>query len=184
MNAGDGVGEHPTQALLDLFTMRKEIGTVTDRVISLVGDLRNGRTVHSLAKLLCNYEVGEIRLVSPKGLELPDEICQHMRERHVSFKCFSTLEEVVRDSDVIYMTRIQKERFDSLADYERCAGQLRITPIFMAQNGAKDKMIVMHPLPRVDEISPDFDIDPRAAYFRQAEYGLYVRMALLTMVLA
>lgn len=184
INAGDGIGEHPTQALLDVFTMRKEIGTVTDRIISLVGDLKNGRTVHSLAKLLCNYEVGEIRLVSPKGLELPEEIYQHMRERHVNFNCYNSLEEIVKDSDVIYMTRIQRERFSSEEDYKRCAGQLKITPVLMAQHGAKDKMIVMHPLPRVDEISSDFDSDPRAAYFRQAEYGLYVRMALLTMILA
>jgi aspartate carbamoyltransferase len=184
INAGDGIGEHPTQALLDVFTIRKEIGTVTDRIITLVGDLKNGRTVHSLARLLCNYEVGEIRLVSPPGLELPDEICQYMRERHVPFASYSTLEEVVKDSDVIYMTRIQRERFTSQEEYKRCAGLLKITPVFMAQNGAKDKMIVMHPLPRVDEISPDFDSDPRAAYFRQAEYGLYVRMALLTMILA
>jgi len=184
INAGDGVGEHPTQALLDVFTMRKEIGTVTNRVISLVGDLKNGRTVHSLAKLLCNYEVAEIRLVSPRGLELPEEICQHMRERGVPFSMYDRLEEVVKESDVIYMTRIQKERFSSLIEYEQCAGKIRITPVFMAQNGAKDKMIVMHPLPRVDEISPEFDSDPRAAYFRQAEYGLYVRMALLTMILA
>lgn len=184
INAGDGVGEHPTQALLDVFTMRKEIGTVTDRIISLVGDLKNGRTVHSLAKLLCNYEVGEIRLVSPKGLELPEEIYQHMRERHVNFTCYETLEQVVKDSDVIYMTRIQRERFSSEDEYRRCAGKLKINPVMMAQHGAKDKMIVMHPLPRVDEISSEFDTDPRAAYFRQAEYGLYVRMALLTMILA
>uniref|UniRef100_A0A6G1SGQ4 CAD protein n=2 Tax=Aceria tosichella TaxID=561515 RepID=A0A6G1SGQ4_9ACAR len=184
INAGDGIGEHPTQALLDVFTIRKEIGTVTDRIITLVGDLKNGRTVHSLAKLLCNYEVGEIRLVSPEGLELPEEICQHMRERHVPFARYSTLEEVIKDSDVVYMTRIQQERFASQEEYKRCAGQLKITPVFMAQNGAKDKMIVMHPLPRVDEISPEFDSDPRAAYFRQAEYGLYVRMALLTMIFA
>lgn len=180
INAGDGTGEHPTQALLDVFTIRKEIGTVTNLIISMVGDLKNGRTVHSLAKLLCNYDVAELRFVSPPSLEIPREICEYLEERQVRYSTYSSLEEVVRDSDVIYMTRIQKERFKSPEEYEKCAGKLKITPILMAQ--AKDKMIVMHPLPRLDEISADFDDDNRAAYFRQAHYGLFVRMALITMI--
>jgi len=180
LNAGDGTGEHPTQALLDIFTIRKEIGTVSNLTISLVGDLKNGRTVHSLAKILTNYDVGEIRLVSPKGLELPDDVCSFLRERRVTYNIFESLDDVVKDSDVIYMTRIQRERFESLEEYKRCAGLLKITPLLMTK--AKSKMIVMHPLPRLDEISPEFDDDNRAAYFRQAQYGLYVRMALLTMV--
>lgn len=180
INAGDGIGEHPTQALLDVFTIRKEIGTVQNLIISLVGDLKNGRTIHSLAKLLCNYDIGELRLVSPKGLEIPDDICEFLREKKVNYTQYNSLEAIVKDSDVIYMTRIQKERFESQEDYERCTGQLKITPLLMAK--AKSKMIVMHPLPRNDEISPEFDDDNRAAYFRQAQYGLYVRMALLTMV--
>lgn len=182
INGGDGTGEHPTQALLDVFTIRKEIGTVSNLIISLVGDLKNGRTVHSLAKLLCNYDIGELRLVSPEGLELPEDVCKYLREKKVSYTVHHRLEEVVRDSDVIYMTRVQRERFKSEEEYKRCSGKIKITPLLMTQ--AKAKMIVMHPLPRVDEISQDFDDDNRAAYFRQAHYGLYVRMALLTMVVA
>lgn len=181
INAGDGTGEHPTQALLDVFTIRKEIGTVSNLIISLVGDLKNGRTVHSLAKLLCNYDIAELRLVSPKGLEIPEDISEYLRERGVTYTVHSSLEDIVKDSDVIYMTRIQKERFKSEEEYNRCAGKLKVTPLLMTK--AKAKMIVMHPLPRLDEISPDFDDDNRAAYFRQAQYGMYVRMALLTMVM-
>lgn len=180
INGGDGAGEHPTQALLDVFTIRKEIGTVSNLIISLVGDLKHGRTIHSLAKLLCIYDVGELRFVSPKGLEMPDEVCRYLREKNVAFNKYHSLEDVIKDSDVIYMTRIQRERFTSEEEYRRCSGQLKVTPLLMTR--AKDKMIVMHPLPRLDEISPDFDDDNRAAYFRQAQYGLYVRMALLTMV--
>lgn len=180
INAGDGVGEHPTQALLDIFTIRREIGTVSKRIISVVGDLKNGRTVHSFAKLLCNYDIGELRLVSPRGLELPAEIHQYLEERHVHCAVYHSLEDIVADSDVIYMTRIQRERFESQHEYDRCTGQLKINSLLMTR--AKARMIVMHPLPRNDEISPDFDDDNRAAYFRQAQYGLYVRMALLTMV--
>lgn len=186
INAGDGVGEHPTQALLDVFTIRHEIGTVSMKIISIVGDLKNGRTVHSLVKLLCNYDIGELRLVSPRGLELPDEIILYLKERQVPFSFHNTLEDIVADSDVIYMTRIQRERFRPEQVYWmpyilECSDQLKITPLLMTK--AQKRMIVMHPLPRVDEISSDFDEDiQRAAYFRQAQYGLYVRMALLTMV--
>lgn len=182
INAGDGTGEHPTQALLDVFTIRREIGTVNDMIISLVGDLKNGRTVHSLAKLLCNYNLRELRLISPKGLELPEDILSYLNEKKVKYHIYNSLDEIVKDSDVIYMTRIQRERFKNEEEYNKCAGQLKITPLLMTN--AKAKMIVMHPLPRLDEISPDFDDDQRAAYFRQAQYGLYVRMALLRMVVA
>lgn len=181
LNAGDGTGEHPTQGLLDVFTIRKEIGTLSNLVISLAGDLKNGRTVHSLAKLLCNYDIAELRFVSPPGLGMPEEICRYLNEKEVNYSVYSSLEEVVKDSDVIYMTRIQRERFSSEDEYRKCCGLIKITPLLMTK--AKSKMVVMHPLPRLDEISPDFDDDNRAAYFRQAQYGLYVRMALLTMVL-
>lgn len=182
MNAGDGTGEHPSQGLLDVFTIRKEIGTLSNLIISLAGDLKNGRTVHSLAKLLCNYDIAELRFVSPPGLGMPKEICDYLDEKEVTYCVHNSLEEIVRDSDVIYMTRIQRERFDSEDEYRRCCGLLKITPLLMTK--AKSKMVVMHPLPRLDEISPEFDDDNRAAYFRQAQYGLYVRMALLTMVLS
>lgn len=180
INAGDGVGEHPTQALLDIFTIREEIGTVNGLNITMVGDLKNGRTVHSLARLLTLYNVN-LRYVSPKGLEMPDHVRHYVAQKGICQKDYDRLEDVLGDTDVLYMTRIQRERFTSQDEYERVCGQFVVTPKLMT--GAKRKMVVMHPLPRNLEISPDFDSDPRAAYFRQAESGVYVRMALLAMVL-
>ena len=180
INAGDGTGEHPTQALLDVFTIREEIGTVNGITVTMVGDLKHGRTVHSLAKLLKLYRV-TLRYVCPEFLRMPAEIVQNLRKAGIMQEEFASLEEALPDTDVLYMTRIQKERFDSLEDYQRAAGMYVLTPQLMRQ--AKKKMIVMHPLPRVDEISPALDSDPRAAYFRQAEYGMYIRMALLLMTL-
>lgn len=180
INAGDGVGEHPTQALLDIFTIREEIGTVNGLTITMVGDLKHGRTVHSLARLLTLYNV-QLRYVSPQNLTMPDEIVQFVESKGVNQKFYSTLDEVLPETDVLYMTRIQKERFSSEEEYKLACGQFILTPQLMTR--AKRKMIVMHPLPRVNEISKEFDTDPRAAYFRQAEYGMYVRMAILAMVL-
>nr|XP_033330186.1 CAD protein [Megalopta genalis] len=180
LNAGDGVGEHPTQALLDIFTIRDEIGTVNGLTITMVGDLKHGRTVHSLARLLTLYNV-ELRYVSPPGLSMPDHVMDYVAKRRIPQEKFSTLEQALPDTDVLYMTRIQKERFASQEEYQQVCGHFVITPQLMSR--AKRKMIVMHPLPRVFEISPEFDTDPRAAYFRQAENGVYVRMALLEMVL-
>ncbi|KZC10488.1 CAD protein [Dufourea novaeangliae] len=180
LNAGDGVGEHPTQALLDIFTIRDEIGTVNGLTITMVGDLKHGRTVHSLARLLTLYNV-ELRYVCPSGLGMPDHVVKYVSERGIPQEKFSTLEGALPDTDVLYMTRIQKERFVTQEEYRQVCGHFVITPQLMSR--AKRKMIVMHPLPRVFEISPDFDSDPRAAYFRQAENGVYVRMALLEMVL-
>ncbi|XP_041563873.1 CAD protein isoform X2 [Drosophila elegans] len=179
INAGDGVGEHPTQALLDIFTIREEIGTVNGLTITMVGDLKNGRTVHSLARLLTLYNV-TLQYVAPESLQLPREIVQFVQQRGIKQFFASRLEEVLPSTDVLYMTRIQRERFDSEADYQNCCGQLVVTPELMTL--AKKRSIVLHPLPRLDEISRDFDSDPRAAYFRQAEYGMYIRMALLAMV--
>uniref|UniRef100_A0A182JI15 Uncharacterized protein n=2 Tax=Anopheles atroparvus TaxID=41427 RepID=A0A182JI15_ANOAO len=180
INAGDGVGEHPTQALLDIFTIREEIGTVNGLTITMVGDLKHGRTVHSLARLLTLYNVN-LRYVCPAGLDMPDRIRTFVDRKGISQRQFASLEEAIADTDVLYMTRIQRERFASEKEYEQCCGQLVLTPHLMTV--AKRRMIVMHPLPRVFEISPEIDSDPRAAYFRQAEYGMYVRMALLAMVL-
>ncbi|XP_003739459.1 CAD protein [Galendromus occidentalis] len=180
INAGDGVGEHPTQALLDVFTIREEIGTVNGLTITLVGDLKHGRTVHSLVQLLSHYKV-QLRYVAPNGLEMPEHIKKQLESKHIPQATFHSLEEAVIDADIVYVTRIQKERFKSVADFERVKDLFIITPDLMAH--AKRKMAVMHPLPRVNEISPEFDSDPRAAYFRQSENGMYVRMALLTMVL-
>lgn len=180
INAGDGVGEHPTQALLDAFAIREEIGTVNGLVITMVGDLKHGRTVHSLARLLTLYNV-QLRYVSPPNLGMPDYIKQYASAHGIHQEEFSSLEAALPDTDVLYMTRIQKERFGSVEDYERACGHFIVTPHLMTR--AKRRMIVLHPLPRNQEISPEFDTDPRAAYFRQAEGGMYVRMALLAMVL-
>ncbi|CAH0554904.1 unnamed protein product [Brassicogethes aeneus] len=180
INAGDGVGEHPSQALLDIFTIREEIGTVNGLTITLVGDLKNGRTVHSLARLLTLYNV-QLRYVSPASLKMPSHIKKLIASKGISQEEYDTLESVLPDTDVLYMTRIQRERFDSQEEYEKACGHFIVTPQIMTR--AKRKMVVLHPLPRVFEISPEFDSDPRAAYFRQAECGMYVRMALLAMVL-
>ncbi|XP_027201907.2 carbamoyl-phosphate synthetase 2, aspartate transcarbamylase, and dihydroorotase rudimentary [Dermatophagoides pteronyssinus] len=181
INAGDGIGEHPTQALLDIFTIREEIGTVNNLVITLCGDLANGRTVHSLARLLTHYQITQMNYVSPPQLQMPDEVKEFVRSKNIIQKEYDSLESILSETDVLYMTRIQRERFQDMKEYKKYCGMYIITPQLMTK--AKKRMIVMHPLPRVNEISPDFDNDPRAAYFRQAEGGMYVRMALLAMVL-
>lgn len=181
INAGDGVGEHPTQAFLDIFTIRCEIGTVNGIVVVMVGDLKHGRTVHSLARVLALYEGVQIRYVSPEGLAMPEDVCAFLASRGVPQSYYSSVEEAVVDADVLYVTRVQKERFSSPEEYLAACKDYVINVKTMHR--AKKGMAVMHPMPRVFEISEDFDTDPRAAYFRQAEYGLYVRMALLAMVL-
>jgi aspartate carbamoyltransferase len=180
INAGDGVGEHPTQALLDLFTIVSELGQVDGLTVTMLGDLKYGRTVHSLARLLSLYDV-RINYISPEALRMPAEIIAELNEKGIPQEEFDTLEPVISHSDVLYVTRVQKERFDDQSEYESVKGAYVITPQIMSQ--ARDRMILMHPLPRVGEISMEVDSDPRAAYFRQMEYGLYVRMALLAMVL-
>uniref|UniRef100_A0A671U9I1 Multifunctional protein CAD n=1 Tax=Sparus aurata TaxID=8175 RepID=A0A671U9I1_SPAAU len=180
INAGDGVGEHPTQALLDVFTIREELGTVNGMTITMVGDLKHGRTVHSLAKLLTQYRI-TLRYVAPKNLHMPAEIISYVASKGIKQEEFDSIEEALPDTDVLYVTRIQKERFASEEEYKACFGQFILTPHIMTV--AKKKMVVMHPLPRVNEISAEVDTDPRAAYFRQAENGMYIRMALLATVL-
>uniref|UniRef100_A0A4W5KCT5 Multifunctional protein CAD n=1 Tax=Hucho hucho TaxID=62062 RepID=A0A4W5KCT5_9TELE len=180
INAGDGVGEHPTQALLDVFTIREELGTVNGMTITMVGDLKHGRTVHSLARLLTQYRI-TLRYVAPKNLHMPSEIIDFVASKGIKQEEFESIEEALPDTDVLYMTRIQKERFSTEEEYKACFGQFILTPHIMT--GAKKKMVVMHPLPRVNEISAEVDTDPRAAYFRQAENGMYIRMALLATVL-
>lgn len=183
INGGDGTGEHPTQALLDIFTIQKELGTVSNLILTMAGDLKHGRTVHSLAKLLTRFEIAELRFVAPKGLGMPEDICLYLDERSINYSFHESLDSAMRDSDVVYMTRLQRERFQSEQDYQLAmAARLRLTPSLMAQ--AKSKMIVMHPLPKLDEISKEVDKDHRAAYYRQVQYGVYVRMALLTMMLS
>eukprot|EP00004_Rigifila_ramosa_P022673 TRINITY_DN6228_c0_g1_i1.p1 TRINITY_DN6228_c0_g1~~TRINITY_DN6228_c0_g1_i1.p1 ORF type:complete len:1617 (-),score=366.29 TRINITY_DN6228_c0_g1_i1:13-4497(-) len=180
INAGDGVGEHPTQALLDAFTIREEMGSINNLTITMVGDLKHGRTVHSLATLLSKYGV-TFNFVAPKSLAMPKEILDMVRENGAPFTELEVLDDVLPATDVLYVTRVQKERFASEEDYMAVKGLYCITAHTLTR--AKEKMIVMHPLPRVDEIAPEVDSDPRAAYFRQMQYGMYVRMALLAMVL-
>ncbi|VDQ03123.1 unnamed protein product [Trichobilharzia regenti] len=182
INAGDGIGEHPTQALLDVFTIREEIGTVNGLTITMVGDLAHGRTVHSLARLLCLYKV-KLRYVTHRDeFKMPQEVKAYVAERGIPQEEMSSLEEALPDTDVLYMTRVQTERIQSNGGDAR-NDQFVVTPELMAL-AKPTGMIVMHPLPRVGEISPRFDSDPRAAYFRQAEYGMHVRMALLAILLA
>jgi aspartate carbamoyltransferase len=180
INAGDGVGEHPTQALLDLFTIVEELGSVDGLTVTMLGDLKYGRTVHSLARLLSLYDV-RLNYVSPEILRMPGEIIAELETKGIPQQEHEDLRAVLANTDVLYVTRVQKERFANQADYEIVSGAYVISQDTLRQ--AKDRMIVMHPLPRVNEISMDVDDDPRAAYFRQMEYGLYVRMALLAMVL-
>jgi aspartate carbamoyltransferase catalytic subunit len=180
INAGDGAGEHPTQALLDLFTIREELGTLDGLHIAMVGDLRFGRTVHSLTRLLTGYDV-RLSFVSPEILRLPLDLMNEVRDRGITVRETYSVAEVIEDVDVLYVTRVQKERFTDLAQYEQVRGFYVITPEIMRT--ARDNMIVMHPLPRVGEIDPTFDSDPRAAYFRQMQNGMFVRMALLAQVL-
>jgi carbamoyl-phosphate synthase/aspartate carbamoyltransferase/dihydroorotase/carbamoyl-phosphate synthase/aspartate carbamoyltransferase len=180
INAGDGPGEHPTQALLDLFTIREELGTLDGLKIAMVGDLRFGRTVHSLTKLLLQYNVS-LRFVSPEILRMPLNIMNQVIDRGINVRETHDVADVIENADVLYVTRVQKERFVDLGQYEEVKDQYVITPELMER--AKKQMIVMHPLPRVGEIHTSVDSDPRAAYFRQVQNGMFIRMALLAAVL-
>ncbi|BBB49168.1 aspartate carbamoyltransferase [Pelolinea submarina] len=180
INAGDGAGEHPTQALLDLYTIRKEFGRIDGLKVAMLGDLRNGRTVHSLTKLLENYDVS-LRYVSPDTLRLPLNLMNELINKGIDVRETDRMEDIIKDVDVLYVTRIQKERFTDMALYEEVKNYFEITEEVLAH--AKKDMIVMHPLPRVGEIHYKVDRDPRAAYFRQVRNGMFVRMALLASVL-
>ena len=183
INAGDGAGQHPTQALLDTFTIQREIGRLDEISVALVGDLANGRTVRSLCYLLAKYEGIKIYFVAPDVVRMKDDIKEYLRRRQVYFEEVDDLHKVAQRVDVVYQTRIQKERFgDRTEEYEQAQGKYIIDRSVM--DVMQDHAIVMHPLPRVDEIAPEVDADPRAAYFRQAHNGLYVRMAILRMLLA
>ena len=180
INAGDGIGEHPTQALLDAFTIREELGHLDGLTVTLLGDLKHGRTVHSLARLLSLYKV-RLNYVAPDILRMPAELVNELKGKGMEQSEHATLDKPLPETDALYITRVQKERFTDEAAYNSVKGAYVVNPAVM--RAAKQRMIVMHPLPRVGEIAPEFDDDPRAAYFRQMEYGLYIRMALLAMVL-
>lgn len=177
INAGDGIGEHPTQALLDLFTIERERGRIDGLTITMLGDLKYGRTVHSLAKVAALFDV-KLNYVSPESLRMPAELVAGI---NVPQRECSDLREVLSKTDVLYVTRVQKERFADQAAYEAVRSCYVVTPELM--RFARRDLTLMHPFPRVGEIDPAVDSDPRAAYFRQIEYGMYVRMAVLAMVL-
>ncbi len=180
INAGDGAGQHPTQTLLDLYTIWDEKGAFQGQNVTLVGDLKYGRTVHSLTYALA--ELGAfLTFVSPPTLEMPREILEHVKERGLSFRVAHRLEEVIRDADVLYVTRIQKERFPDEQEYESVAGSYRIDSDLLRD--AKRGLVIMHPLPRVTEIAPEVDRTKHAVYFKQAFNGVPVRMALLDLIL-
>jgi len=179
INGGSGAEEHPTQALLDLYTIEKERGKIDGLKVALVGDLRYGRAVHSLAYALSLFNV-ELYLVSPESLKMRREILQTIKNR-VSVTESTSLEKIVRVIDVLYVTRIQKERFPDPAEYAKVKGSYRID--LKTLNGVKDDLIILHPLPRVDEISAEVDKTPYARYFQQVWNGIVVRMALLALTL-
>lgn len=181
LNAGNGSREHPTQALLDLYTMREELGSVNGLTITFTGDLKYGRTVHSLCELFKHYKV-TVQLVSPSVLALPEKVKAGLEARgQLGAVSESLTPEIIAKTDVLYCTRVQKERFEDLSLYEKHKDGLIVSAATLTN--AKDNMIVMHPLPRNAELSPEVDDDPRAAYFRQMKYGMYVRMALLALVM-
>ncbi|OLD02286.1 MAG: aspartate carbamoyltransferase [Crenarchaeota archaeon 13_1_40CM_3_53_5] len=179
INAGSGAEEHPTQALLDLYTIRKELGAIDGLNIGLIGDLRFGRTVHSLAYALSQYKV-KLFLISPEILKMRKEVFEEV-SKHVTAKETASFHEHIRELDVVYMTRVQKERFADLAEYEKVKGSYRLTAEELTK--AKKNAIVMHPLPRVDEVAADVDTTAHAKYFQQVQYGVVLRMALLALVL-
>ena len=181
INAGDGAGHHPTQTLLDLYTMRKECKKpIGELNVALVGDLRYGRTVHSLAYALSLYKT-RLSLVSPEPLRMPESIINYLRVHGVELVETPRVEDALEQADVLYMTRIQKERFPDPSEYLKVAGSYRITPDTL--DNVKNDMIIMHPLPRVNEIDPGVDNTKHARYFQQAFYGVPIRMAVLSLVM-
>ena len=182
INAGDGGHQHPTQTLADLLTIRSIKGRLNNITIGFCGDLKFGRTVHSLINALIRYDNVRIVLISPEELKVPDYVRDDvLRANNIEFKEVEKLEDAMGELDVLYMTRVQKERFFNEEDYVRLKDFYILTKEKMEL--AKDHMIVLHPLPRVNEISVDVDDDPRACYFRQAQYAVYVRMALILTLL-
>mgnify|MGYP004502224457 FL=1 len=181
INAGDGGHQHPTQTLTDLMTIRSLKGRLSDFTIGLCGDLKFGRTVHSLINALVRYPGIRFLFISPEELRIPDYITDMLKEKNIPYEEKIRLEDVMGDLDLLYMTRVQKERFFNEEDYVRLKDFYILDQAKMKL--AKPDMIVLHPLPRVNEISVEVDDDPRAAYFKQVQYGVYVRMALILTLL-
>ena len=180
INAGDGANQHPTQTLLDLYSIRKTQGSLENLHVTFVGDLKYGRTVHSLVIALCNFNA-TFHLVSPVELKLPSYVKRHIKERKLNYYQYTELNEAISKSDILYMTRVQKERFSDPIEYERVKNAYILRNSMLED--AKENMKVLHPLPRVNEINEDVDPNPKAYYFQQAQNGVYVRQALLTSIL-
>ncbi len=180
INAGDGANQHPTQTLLDLYSIRKTQGKLDNLDITFVGDLKYGRTVHSLVIALCNFNA-TFHLVSPEELKLPSYVKRHIKERNLTYHQYTDLNDAIDKSDILYMTRVQRERFSDPIEYEKVKNAY-ILKNSMLEN-ARNNMRIMHPLPRVNEINEDVDDNPKAYYFQQAQNGVYVRQALLTSIL-
>jgi len=181
INAGDGGHHHPTQTLTDLLTIKSLLGNIGNITVGFCGDLKFGRTVHSLAKALARYKTIKMIFISPKELILPEYIKSILNRQNTVYEERENLEKSMMELDVLYMTRVQRERFFNEDDYIRLKDTYVLNSDKMAFG--KEKLIVLHPLPRVNEISVEIDADPRAAYFKQAKYGMYVRMALLASIL-
>lgn len=179
INAGDGANQHPSQTLLDLFTIYETQGRLSDISIAFVGDLKYGRTVHSLAEALCHYNA-RIYLVSPESLAMPAYILNTLKARGIEYSVHQTIEEVMPKVDILYMTRVQKERFDE-TEYQHLRSKYILTPDMLTE--ARSNMKILHPLPRIDEITLEVDATPHAYYFKQAANGVYARQALLSLVL-
>jgi aspartate carbamoyltransferase catalytic subunit len=179
INAGDGSGQHPTQTIMDLYTIRKELGKIRGLKVTLLGDLKYGRTVHSLILALSKYDA-KIKLISPPSLRIPEYLLHRIGDKS-SVEVLDTLEGNIADTDVLYVTRIQKERFTDPNEYQSLIGSYSVNNNVL--ESMKRNSIIMHPLPRVDEIAPEVDQDARAAYFRQAANGVPVRMAIISKVL-
>jgi aspartate carbamoyltransferase catalytic subunit len=180
INAGDGANQHPTQTLLDMYSIRKTQGKLDDIQIAFVGDLKYGRTVHSLTFALCNFNA-TFHLVSPEELKLPSYVKRRIKENKLDYFQYTDMNEVIPQVDILYMTRIQKERFSDPIEYEKVKNAYILRNDML--QGAKPSMRVLHPLPRVNEIETDVDPNPMAYYFRQAQNGVYVRQALLASIL-
>ncbi len=182
INAGDGSHAHPTQTLTDLLTIKREKGRLDHHTIGFCGDLKFGRTVHSLIKALARYDGIKVILIAPKELQLPDYMLEDMsKNSSIEFREVATMEEVMSELDILYMTRVQKERFFDEDEFDRLKDSFILTPEKLIP--AKRELTILHPLPRVNEITQDVDSDPRAAYFRQVENGKFVRMALICKLL-
>ena len=182
INAGDGGHNHPTQTLTDLITISREKGRLDNMTVGVCGDLKFGRTVHSLINAMSRYEGIKFVMISPEELTIPDYVMQDvLQKKNIPYTETRSLEEAMPDLDILYMTRVQRERFFNEADYIRLKDSYILTPEKL-QNAKKD-LAILHPLPRVNEISTAVDADPRACYFKQVLYGKYIRMALIMMLL-